>query len=1059
MDEWFHGWFESRPVGLVGLEDFAIQVHSLASRYLSRRVVPAWTPEHKLEIAVSAIRLLSQRPVDERRLARLCAADTELESLIEIEVDIDIPGLVRVPDVVFRRLRERCHQLADRAISEEPVAEQNTPMLSPSFRDHLQAESTLTRLKRLKAGKRTTCCELWDSTTNTFTDERDRMAEIIQEAAAGRQGRPRGQPFAGQQLLDDWQADFRGCRTSLPAHEVEAIILDGPSGKRPGPDGVPSIVLKRYVRHMALVFKEAWDELASGDAHDSVERVLGVKRWLVIPKVDGANTVNKLRDLELGNEVRKVLARMLFRVLDEVCAHEATGLCSAQQAFVRGREIVRNMTMLCREFCAAAEEASSWDDLALDCSKGYNCMDHGWIFRCLEAAGLPPPLVSIVKALVVNMPVLVLDGLEYGPLRLLAGLTQGCPASCMLYIIAVDAMLSALQRIPRLRGVSGFVDDWSMGCRGLSVVAEVSALISDFERASGQRINRDKSAAIPARALTDFEVSILYAAWGHELRIPTNERVLGVYIGMHARICDQYKDALQKFDSALAVFGGVRSSMSLALRIVVVNVFLYPLFSYPNRHFFMPVSVLKDVERKVLGFLTPVCWSKLGLFTSIGSLYGLKVRLADLRLTNVASLLSTHEAWSDIREGNAASLSRWRRRCSALQNPAVSWKIAFDFFFKSTGGTYQQSLATASARRSIVHPFRVLHKALVESELPRWSNYLKHRVAAKGWCGELLLRGLRRLPRSTPQAHRWFLLKMHLNAPLCAGRAVSAGVAVDDILCSFCRSAEDNVAHVSSCPAVMAAYDGVAGLAALPPLMDARPSLMLQGDQDGATVAAVVAVFAAVWDVRAMCRRGVACGGVPELTGLLWRSVQCPWLMRCCPTQGKRERRAARVREPDATPGVSIYRSDGASRGQGGVQESMAGWGAAFWSPTAEGRGIGPPHATAREFLGDATNNVAEYAGLRACMARAARVLDPVVLFEVDSMLLARQLAHVNPWACRSESILHAHLECVRLGRELTERNVVWNIRHIYREFNQVADTLSNQAIDERDSNGPSSHW
>ena len=32
--------------------------------------------------------------------------------------------------------------------------------------------------------------------------------------------------------------------------------------------------------------------------------------------------------------------------------------------------------------------------------------------------------------------------------------------------------------------------------------------------------------------------------------------------------------------------------------------------------------------------------------------------------------------------------------------------------------------------------------------------------------------------------------------------------------------------------------------------------------------------------------------------------------------------------------------------------------------------------------------------------------------------------------------------------------HISWDIRHIFREFNQTADTLSNQAIDEHDSNG-----
>ena len=160
-----------------------------------------------------------------------------------------------------------------------------------------------------------------------------------------------------------------------------------------------------------------------------------------------------------------------------------------------------------------------------------------------------------------NMPVLVLDGAEYGIVEFLSGLTQGCPASCILYVIGVDPMLAALCRMPRLKCVSGFVDDWTIGCLGLGAVAEVSALMADFERASGQQLNRNKSAAIPARQLKDSEKTALFAAWGHEMRISLNERVLAVYIGIHTRIHDQYREAMVKFDDALALFTRIRSSM------------------------------------------------------------------------------------------------------------------------------------------------------------------------------------------------------------------------------------------------------------------------------------------------------------------------------------------------------------------------------------------------------------------------------------------------------------------------------------------------------------------
>ena len=149
----------------------------------------------------------------------------------------------------------------------------------------------------------------------------------------------------------------------------------------------------------------------------------GVKKGIVVPKVEGANTIDKLRNLQLGNEVRKVLARMLFlQVLDEVCKHEMTGLCHAQQAFVTGRDIIRNTTMLCRSFWAAHGEAVHDDDPyplpALDCSKGCNRMDHSWLSRCLRAASTPPEILALVECLLVNMPVLILDGVEFAPLHL-----------------------------------------------------------------------------------------------------------------------------------------------------------------------------------------------------------------------------------------------------------------------------------------------------------------------------------------------------------------------------------------------------------------------------------------------------------------------------------------------------------------------------------------------------------------------------------------------------------------------------------------------------------------
>ena len=110
--------------------------------------------------------------------------------------------------------------------------------------------------------------------------------------------------------------------------------------------------------------------------------------------------------------------------------------------------------------------------------------------------------------------------------------------------------------------------------------------------------------------------------------------------------------------------------------------------------------------------------------------------------------------------------------------------------------------------------------------------------------------------------------------------------------------------------------------------------------------------------------------------------------------------------------------------------------------------------ATARGFLGnDYSNNQAEYFALLQCLSRALRLQDPYVIFEVDSLLLAKQLARHLPWACRSENLIALHQQCVHVCDSLPALHISWDIRHIFREFNQTADTLSNQAINKRYSN------
>jgi len=138
--------------------------------------------------------------------------------------------------------------------------------------------------------------------------------------------------------------------------------------------------------------------------------------------------------------------------------------------------------------------------------------------------------------------------------------------------------------------------------------------------------------------------------------------------------------------------------------------------------------------------------------------------------------------------------------------------------------------------------------------------------------------------------------------------------------------------------------------------------------------------------------------------------------------------------EPRETPPAHhlIAHSDGGARGNPGP----AGYGVVIKDET------GKEVAALSEYLGHQTNNFAEYQGLIAALEYAVKTGPKALKLVSDSELLVRQIKGIYKVKNAVLQDLHAR------AKELIAQLDWFSIGHAFREHNQEADRLANEAMD-----------
>ena len=132
-----------------------------------------------------------------------------------------------------------------------------------------------------------------------------------------------------------------------------------------------------------------------------------------------------------------------------------------------------------------------------------------------------------------------------------------------------------------------------------------------------------------------------------------------------------------------------------------------------------------------------------------------------------------------------------------------------------------------------------------------------------------------------------------------------------------------------------------------------------------------------------------------------------------------------------------------------GLRLKMSIDGASRGNPGPAGIGVivheenGPLERKLWRYIGEATNNVAEYEALLLALREAARSKPARVTIRSDSELLVRQLE--GRYRVKNPRLVELYSQ----ARDLITTLPSFHIQHIGRELNRQADALANRAIDE----------
>ncbi|KAL1946415.1 hypothetical protein VTO73DRAFT_15542 [Trametes versicolor] len=346
----------------------------------------------------------------------------------------------------------------------------------------------------------------------------------------------------------------------IKSYEIEQAIDEAASGKAPGLDGIPTEVWKTYqawYRRDVKAGKPAFNIAQAMCAvyndiekHGIDENTRFAEGWICpIYKKKDPRIIGNYRPITLLNTDYKIFTRALTMRLTPAAEH----LVHPDQAgFLPGRKILDHVRLA--ELAIDYAEAEEFEGaiVALDQEKAYDRVDHQYLWAVLRKLNIPENFIRTVQHLYQNAEsAVMLNGTLGRRFKIVRGVRQGDPLSCLLFNLAIEPLATALRKSTlkgmEVPGGTGrlitklFADDTTVYLSAHDDYNELLAILTKWCAASRAKFNKEKTEILPigpeqyrSRVVRTRKLTSEAQALPTDVRItPDGQaiRILGAWVG------------------------------------------------------------------------------------------------------------------------------------------------------------------------------------------------------------------------------------------------------------------------------------------------------------------------------------------------------------------------------------------------------------------------------------------------------------------------------------------------------------------------------------------------